>query len=204
MFAGIKKAYKISDVSHIIVPLLDELSVKNMLEMIKPGDAARDYFPETYWKKAKPDRTYVFNVINTVYPDYLNQLISHAQRQRIGIVANEMATNTILATDEWLENLKKVPFYSRVSHLFQLITHIIQKPGRTLHLLKEKSKPAPAERKRRKFDLQGDLTAFKKAIVEASDQEQEQEQLANINSSSLQPQNYKPDKEMKHDGKTIF
>ena len=34
LFAGKKKAYKITEITHIIVPLLDELSVKNMLHMI--------------------------------------------------------------------------------------------------------------------------------------------------------------------------
>jgi len=78
LFAGKKKAYYITDISHIIVPMLDELSVKNMLRMIEPEDPARYYFPETYWKKAKPDRAYVFNIINTVHPGYVSELIGHA------------------------------------------------------------------------------------------------------------------------------
>ena len=64
--------------SHVIVPLLDELSVKNMLSMIGPEDPARAYFPEGYWKTVKPDRTFVFNIINTVHPGYIDELILHA------------------------------------------------------------------------------------------------------------------------------
>ena len=78
LFAGEKKLFKVTEVTHIIVPLLDELSIKNMLAMITLDDPARAYFPDGYWKTVKPDRAYVFNIINTVHPGYLNQLISHA------------------------------------------------------------------------------------------------------------------------------
>ena len=72
MFADKKKAFKVTDVTYINVPLWDELSVANMLQMVGPEDDARAYLPEGYWKKVKPDRGYVFNVINTVYPGYVD------------------------------------------------------------------------------------------------------------------------------------
>ena len=37
-----------------------------------------------------------------------------------------------------------------------------------MHLLKEKSKPITAERKRRKFEIQGPLGDFKTAVKEAA------------------------------------
>ena len=78
LFADRKKAFKVTEVTYINVPLWDELSVSNMLQMIGEDDDARAYFPDGYWKKVKPDRSYVFNVLNTCHPGYLDQLISHA------------------------------------------------------------------------------------------------------------------------------
>ena len=35
LFRGDKKAFKVAEVKHIIVPKIDELGIKNMLVMIK-------------------------------------------------------------------------------------------------------------------------------------------------------------------------
>ena len=172
--------------------------------MIGENDDSRTYFPDGYWKKIKPDRGYVFNIINPVHPGYIEQLISHAKKQRVGVVQGEMETNTILATNEWIENLHAIPFFSKVSHLFYCLTHFIQRHGRTLHLLKEKSKPVQAERKRRKFQIQGGLGDFKTAIKEAAAKEASQIQISSLSQSNEQPQNKGNDKEMKNEDKTIF
>ena len=69
-------------------------------------------------------RRQVFNIINTVYPGYLMELIGHAQRQRVSVVASEMATNTILVTEDWINDLNAVPFHSKVSQFVQLLTSL--------------------------------------------------------------------------------
>ena len=86
LFAGDKKALKVTAVTHIIVPKLDEMKMSVILAMIDGKDDAREYFPDEYWKKKTPDRTFFFNVLNTVHPGYLQQLISHANIQRVGVV----------------------------------------------------------------------------------------------------------------------
>ena len=72
-------AFKILDVRQIIVPKLDELSIKNMLMMTKGDEELKMYFPDEYYKKLMPERSFFFNTINTLYPDYLSTLISIAQ-----------------------------------------------------------------------------------------------------------------------------
>ena len=52
--------------------------MSTMIGMIEEGDVLRDYFPTEYFTKKKPERNFVFNVINTVHPGYLDELISYA------------------------------------------------------------------------------------------------------------------------------
>ena len=90
--------------------------------MIGADDAARMYLPDEYFKKKKADRSYLFNILNSVHPGFLNQVIAHANMQRVNVNNDEEKTQTILATDEWLNNLNEVPFYSKVSLIFLLLT----------------------------------------------------------------------------------
>ena len=80
LFAGEKKALKITQITHIIVPKLDELKCEAIIAMIGKDDAARLYLPDEYFKKKKADRTFLFNILNTVHPGFLNQLVSHANK----------------------------------------------------------------------------------------------------------------------------
>jgi len=104
------------------VPKLDELKCEAIIAMIGVDDAARVYLPDEYFKKKKADRTFLFNILNTAHPGFLNQVISHANLQRVNINNDEQKTQTILATDEWLSALNEVPFYSKVSLIFLLLT----------------------------------------------------------------------------------
>ena len=78
LFKGEKRAIKITEVKCINVPLLDELAVKNVLDMVRGDAEVVAHFPDEYLKKLKPDRVFFFNTINTVHPGFLPQLIDHA------------------------------------------------------------------------------------------------------------------------------
>ena len=67
LFKGEKKAHKVTDVKHIIVPKLDELGIKSMMEMVKGDGLVKQYLPDEYFKKLTPDRAFFFNTINTLY-----------------------------------------------------------------------------------------------------------------------------------------
>ena len=41
LFKGEKKAHKVTDVKHIIVPKLDELGIKSMMEMVKKDEVLK-------------------------------------------------------------------------------------------------------------------------------------------------------------------
>ena len=51
-----KKALKLSHVSWINVPVFDEVSVKNLVEMIRNDKLICSYLPDEYLQNKTPDR----------------------------------------------------------------------------------------------------------------------------------------------------
>ena len=43
------------------------------------------YLPDKYPQNKGPPREYFMNVLNTVYPEYLAQVMSHANQQRMTV-----------------------------------------------------------------------------------------------------------------------
>jgi len=70
------------------------------------------YFPANFPKSRLPDKTYFFNIMNTVMEDYVQQMISHANKIRATRSHDAEAVQTIDITDEWYEKLKAIPFVS--------------------------------------------------------------------------------------------
>ena len=48
--------FKISDIKPIIVPKLEELSIKNIKSQTEHDVNVREYMPDEYYKKLTPDR----------------------------------------------------------------------------------------------------------------------------------------------------
>ena len=70
------------------------------------------YFPSKFPAGRMPDRTYFFNIMNTVMGDYVSQIIKHAQKVRATKAHNAEAAETIEITDDWYEKLSAIPFIS--------------------------------------------------------------------------------------------
>ena len=75
---GDKHLLCIAEVNFINVPIIEELSVLKVLAMIKDDDLIKMYFPDEFFTKKTPERKFFFDVINTVYEDFLPPLINHA------------------------------------------------------------------------------------------------------------------------------
>ena len=73
-----KKVFKVTEIKPIIVPKIEELSVPKVLQMVKSDKEICQYLPDGYFKKTVPDRTWFFNTINTLLPDFLPHLIAGA------------------------------------------------------------------------------------------------------------------------------
>ena len=84
VFDGKKELFKKKEVDYIHVPQYDEISVKALWPDVKKDPGIMAYFPNVYPKNKGPPREYFFNILNTVWPDYLQQLLAQTNEQRMG------------------------------------------------------------------------------------------------------------------------
>ena len=78
VLVGKKQLFKKAEIKDINVPHYDELSVKALYPQFKKDPIFMSYFPDKYPAGKAPPRDYFFNVLNTLYPDYLEQILGHA------------------------------------------------------------------------------------------------------------------------------
>ena len=70
------------------------------------------YFPTKMAINRLPDREYMFNILNTFQPNYLQCLIKHANEQRNSVSNDAIAREAIEVSDDWWDALNSVPFIS--------------------------------------------------------------------------------------------
>ena len=85
VLAGKKQLLRKPDMTFVQVPHYDELSVRNIYPMFKKDAKFQSFFPDKYPKDKGPPRTYFFNVLATLYPEYLKECMDHAARQRMSV-----------------------------------------------------------------------------------------------------------------------
>ena len=54
------------------MPHYDELSVKKLWPQFKKDANFMQYFPDSFADTKGPARQYFFDIMNTIYPEYLN------------------------------------------------------------------------------------------------------------------------------------
>ena len=82
MFAGEKHLLKKNQINAICVARWDEISVKKLWAELKNDQEFTKYFSDNYPADKGPNRQYFFNILHSVYPDYLKSILDHANRQR--------------------------------------------------------------------------------------------------------------------------
>ena len=85
------------------------------------------------------DRSYMYNIWNSVHPDQVKAVIEHANEVRYGEKNERMQDESIKITDKWEQELKAMPFTSN-------------QKGRMSHLLKAKSKIGVEQKDRVKYE----------------------------------------------------
>ena len=63
----------------------DELSVKALWSDLKNDPAFNIYFQDNYADDKSPARHYFFCILNSIYPEYLKQIMDNAANQRYGV-----------------------------------------------------------------------------------------------------------------------
>jgi hypothetical protein len=125
IFAGKKSVFKLNEIRYISVSKYDELSVKNLYDDLLALDGMKMYFPDKYPKGRQCDRAYLFNIANTLHPQVMSEVVQHAQQQRHSVEGQKQQQEAVLATDFWADQLRAMPFFSKVSTV--LITMLLDR-----------------------------------------------------------------------------
>ena len=107
-----KKLLKKAAVTPVSVPKYDELSVKAMWTQLRRDNSFNIYFPDSFPKDKGPERKYFFDVLNSVHPVYLKQVMDHAKEQRFSAGGEAQKDKSIEATANMLQELQALPFIS--------------------------------------------------------------------------------------------
>ena len=78
VFRDEKKLMKMADVVPVNVPLYQEINVHDVQEMFSSHKGFMMHLPDRMAKGRQIDRTYFFNVLNTLETEKLQQIIRHA------------------------------------------------------------------------------------------------------------------------------
>ena len=109
---GEKSLLPIAECKFVTVPQYDELGVKNLFPKFLGDSEVMQYLQDEYPKNRYPDRTYFFTILNTVHPEYMRDMIAHANNARYAPFGQAKEHDTVVVNDEWLEKLKSLPFFS--------------------------------------------------------------------------------------------
>ena len=71
------------------------------------------YFPDSYPKGRMCDRSYMYNVWNTLHPEDVKAVIAYANEVRYSLVSERIKEDTILITDAWKNEIESLPFVSK-------------------------------------------------------------------------------------------
>ena len=109
---GEKALLPMAECKFVTVPMYDELSVKNIFPKFHGDSEIMKYLQDEYPKNRYPDRAYFFTILNTVHPEYVSNMIAHANNARYAPFGEAKEHDTVVVNEEWLDKLKKLPFYS--------------------------------------------------------------------------------------------
>ena len=112
VFVHEKKLLKLSEVKFKHVPLYDELSVVKLWPLMQEDKEFMQFMPSKLCKGRIPDRDYFFNVLNTINEEYVQRLVEHANSERNSAEAAKMESQVIEVAEDWLQQLRQVPFIS--------------------------------------------------------------------------------------------
>ena len=113
VFKGNKDLKKMTEVRFCNPPAYDEIGVKALYEKVINQQYMSIYFPDKLPKGRQMDKTYMYNIWNTVHPDQVQAVIEHANEVRYGTANERVQDESIKITDKWEQELKAMPFTSK-------------------------------------------------------------------------------------------
>ena len=124
--------------NNVVVPKYPELGVNKIWNYVRELPELMQYFPD-YDGKSLPERQYMWDILYTLKPDIVADLIKEARRNR-GLEKNDDHDQMIeIAPDFWDEISTLVNVKGRI--LITLSYWSIDSRGRAPYLLKKITKP---------------------------------------------------------------
>ena len=139
-----KRLLRMDQVKFINVPAFDEIGVKYLYDDVVKMPKMTPYFPAKFPKNTQCDKSYFYNVWNTLYPEQVRSVINYANSQRYTVNNEESVQNSITISDDWQRQLNSMPFTSK-------------EKGRMTSLLKMKSKIGTKRKEKVKYDVHESL-----------------------------------------------
>ena len=116
----------------------------------------------------------MWNVANTLYEEITQEMIQHANLQRNSVNLDNKKKESVMISDHWKEELKSLPMSISVSINF--ITNIyVQKKGKMVALLKQKSKVTIQHKPRKTYEIKN---MFKRAKIDEDLTQEQRDQAA--------------------------
>ena len=158
---GKKKFLKMNQVKFCNPPAYDEIGVKALYDKVATQNNMAQFFPDKFPKGMMCDKSYFYNVWNTLYPEQVAEVIKYANKQRYTVSNEEAKQNSITITEEWQNEIESLPFVSK-------------QKGRMSSLLKMKSKIAIQRKPRVTYEVHASLKRPRDAPDLAKSQSQPQ------------------------------
>ena len=98
---GERSLLKMKEVNFCNVPAFDEIGVKALYTKVIELPGMSKYFPSSLPKGKQCCKQYMYNVWNTIYPEDVQAVLEHANKNRFAIDAQQVKDNTIIITEEW-------------------------------------------------------------------------------------------------------
>ena len=75
-------------------------------------EKVKRFLPDSTQKSKPLDRQFFFNILNSVYPKFVKELVEHASKQRHQPEQDETKKDYILISDDWYKKFMQHPFIS--------------------------------------------------------------------------------------------
>ena len=69
-----------NEVRFITISHFEEISVRRLWTELKNDQQFAMFFPDVYPENKFPPREYFYNILNSVYPEYLSEIYKNAQK----------------------------------------------------------------------------------------------------------------------------
>ena len=128
ILSGQKECLLTSQVNHITVPYFPELSIDALISKANDDPRIKKHLPDPIEKK-KPNKEFVWHVINYFQPDFIKQAISDATKARLQRrMAQDRPRPLLIVKPEMLQRLQDMNLIRCKLRIFSLNFMLMQRP----------------------------------------------------------------------------